>query len=158
MKYPKEYEYWKNYKHKKLKRWIVKERLRRGRELEKAVRVYTRTKYFIGTQWRECSKCWEYKLWSQYSYCKTSPKGFTSNCKECRNEYKKKYRENKENVDRENEWKKEYRKRNPEKVKEYNLYYKAMKNNIEILKKNGDRPRSRKKAKYDIQARKSFNI
>lgn len=40
---------------------------------------------------RECSKCGEYKLWSEYHKSKKEPSGYKSACKSCRNNFKKKY-------------------------------------------------------------------
>jgi len=40
---------------------------------------------------RKCSKCGEYKLWSEYHKSKKEPSGYKSACKSCRNKDKKKY-------------------------------------------------------------------
>lgn len=40
---------------------------------------------------RNCSKCKEFKLWSEYHKSKKEPSGYKSSCKTCRNDIKKKY-------------------------------------------------------------------
>lgn len=61
--------------------------------------------------WRVCTKCWEYKVWSEYAKNKVWVCGFTSKCKDCRNKYHQEYRD-KTNRARDKQYKIEKRKLN----------------------------------------------
>ena len=66
-----------------------------------------------GVMYRKCIKCQEYKVFDDFSRCKSIVFGVQNMCKVCVREYGKEYRErNKEKI-------KEYREQNKEKMKEY---------------------------------------
>ena len=49
----------------------------------------------VSNNGRVCNKCLQFKLWSEFSKARTmwSPNRRTSDCKQCRNDYKRQYRE-----------------------------------------------------------------
>lgn len=50
-------------------------------------------KLIYNTEGKICSKCKVFKTWDMYSKDKTNKYGYTCNCKDCRNEMKKEYRQ-----------------------------------------------------------------
>lgn len=58
----------------------------------------------VQSDWRECTICKEFKLWSEYHKNKVWVLWYTSDCKECRNNRKKQYR-SKTNYSKDKEYK-----------------------------------------------------
>lgn len=98
----------------------------------------------IKDNWRVCTHCLQFKEWFLFSKDKTNKTWYTTNCLECRQNYKKEYRKTyiwkiidknnhiKKRADREyrqREYRlhKEYYQKNKEKFKINNYYYKKNK-------------------------------
>lgn len=113
--------------------------VRYWRTKEDAVKVkppFTRrTRLKRTEQWRECSQCWIFKSWFDFSKDKTNPTNNyrSANCKECRNEYKRKYRES-NNKDK--EYKKQYLQSEywKQQSRSYNYFIKVYWESLEKLK------------------------
>ena len=89
LKYKEEYEKWDNYKFRKPTRKTVYQRIKKWWELKRAISLIWNSKYKIVKAWRECTICWEFKLWSKFSHSKDTSTWYTPNCKESRNKQKK---------------------------------------------------------------------
>lgn len=92
-------EYYNNHKWPKI--WYTTylwRALRYWQDKETAIQKYIKIqwksliKWLINDNGRECTKCKEYKTWSEYSKSKTWIKWYTGVCKQCRNTYKAEYR------------------------------------------------------------------
>ena len=83
---------------------------------------------------KRCSNCGEVKAYEMFNRDKYAKNGYTSQCKVCRNEYKKAYHE--ANKEKRNEANKAWRVANKEKIYEYKkAYYEANKEKIYEYKK-----------------------
>lgn len=135
--YKKERDAYNNYQGKKAIYTTYLDRIKKGSSFEEAIKLKIwKIKGVIKSNWRTCSKCWEFKIY-KYFYKKVNwPKWHACNCKNCENKIRLKYyytnKWKKYNI----EYKRKYRKTQRWKLVEeaYKLYKKYNQNNINILK------------------------
>jgi hypothetical protein len=98
---------------------------------------------------KTCTICGIEKGIEEFPKNKNVKSGYDARCKECRNEYNKKYREDPENKKRLNEYSKNYREENKEKVRTKQKEYLKTEKGKEIRKKALDKYNKSEKRKRD---------
>lgn len=112
--------------------------------------MWRQTKTLVTQAGRVCTCCLVKKVWKDFNIDKHNKFWYSSNCKECRNKMKQKYRDNKEVNEKELEYQKQYRETEIWKLKIQldNIYYPATRQNRIILWKRNRKEALKTKIEY----------
>ena len=98
-KYQKHWDFYNAYLFQKCSPELYRHRIGRWMNIELAVlptHANAVRAIHINDEWRECTTCGNFKYWFQFPKCSLWLNGHTSNCRNCRNNLSRKFRENTE--------------------------------------------------------------